>query len=131
MITQTDQRLVPSPSGDGITMFTELTLDVDRERQRQQEKMHVNFLLRALGESAKVVRAPNRNTTFLVDTLKSLTASYKLEGTDADTSEIEFSDYLQFARDLGLDKKGATFGAPRPGAPAGAQWRVRPRRGEL
>ena len=109
VITQIDQRLVPSPSGDGITVFTELTLNVDRERQRQQEKMHVNFLLRALGESAKVVRAPNRNTTFLVDTLKSLTASYKLEWTDADTSEIELSDYLQFARDLGLDKKGATL----------------------
>ena len=78
-------------------------------RQRQHEEMHVNFLLRALGESAKVVRSDSRNTTFLIDTLSSLTASYQLGFTDDDTSASELRDYLAFAKDLGLDTQGATI----------------------
>jgi hypothetical protein len=68
----------------------------------------VHFLLQALGESAKVVAADPRNTEFLIDTLKSLTARYELSFTGDDTSAAELQDYLGFAKELGLDKKGAT-----------------------
>lgn len=106
VITSTEQRLVPSDQG--ITIFTTAELEVERERKRQQETVHVNFLLRALGESAKVVAAEAGNFGYLIDALTSLTARYQLNFTDDDTSEMELTDYLAFAKELGLDKKGAT-----------------------
>jgi hypothetical protein len=112
VITEAEQRLVPSE--DGVTVYTTLALEVGRMRQRQNEEMHVNFLLRALGESAKVVRADSKNASFVIDTLTSLTASYKLGFTDDNTSASELRDYLAFAKDLGLDKQGATLEALEP-----------------
>ena len=112
VITGTEQRLVPSENG--VTVHTEVELGLERERQRKDEQLHVNFLLRALGESANVVRADARNTSFLIDVLTSLSASYKLGFTDDDTSVPEMRDYLGFAGELGLDAHGATFEALDP-----------------
>ncbi|MEO8070557.1 MAG: hypothetical protein ABI652_04085 [Acidobacteriota bacterium] len=108
VITQVEQRRMV-PSADGIAVFTTADVEVDRVRKRQDEQIHVNFLLRALAESAAAVTANAKNTAFLIDTLKSLTATYKLEFTDDDTSLAELNDYLAFARDLGLDAQGATI----------------------
>ena len=112
VITETEQRLVPSDQG--ITVFTTATLGVERQRKRQGEEMHMNFLLRALGESAKVVKSDSRNLAYLIETLSSLTARYELAFTDDDTSEMELQDYLSFAADLGLDAQGATLAELRP-----------------
>lgn len=118
VITETEQRLVPSDQG--ITIFTTATLNVERERKRNDEEMHINFLLRALGESAKVIKSDSRNLGYLIETLSSLTARYELSFTDQDTSEGELRDYLAFAKDLGLDKKGATLDDLRPLLPRAA-----------
>jgi hypothetical protein len=108
VITQSEQRLVAGENG--ITVHTTLDLTVDRKRKRQDETVHVNFLLRALGASKKVVKANAAATSFLVDTLTSLSTSYTQEFTDENTSVEELQDYLAFASELGLDKKGATLG---------------------
>ena len=118
VITETEQRLVPSDQG--ITVFTTATLGVERQRKRQGEEMHMNFLLRALGESAKVVKSDSGNLAYLIETLSSLTARYELAFTDDDTSEMELQDYLSFAADLGLDKEGATIAELRPLLPRAA-----------
>jgi len=107
VITETEQRLVPSDQG--ITVLTTATLEVERQRKRRDEAIHVNFLLRALGESAKVVKSDSATRAYLIDALGSLSARYQLEFTDDDTSEMELLDYLAFAQDLGLDGKGATL----------------------
>jgi hypothetical protein len=89
--------------------------------------MHMNFLLRALGESAKVVKSDSRNLAYLIETLSSLTARYELAFTDDDTSDMELEDYLGFAADLGLDAKGATVAELRrllPRAPNGGFGKV-------
>ena len=101
VITESEQRLVPSEHG--ILVLSTTTLDVGRQRTRQRESMHSNLLLRALGQSAGAVRGDDRTLSYVIDTLTSLTASYDLAFTDEDTSELELEDYLAFARDLGLD----------------------------
>lgn len=112
VITETEQRL--APSADGITIYTTASLQVERMRKRNDEEMHVNFLLRAIGESAGIVRSDERNLAYLIDTLTSLNARYELSFTDLDTSEGELRDYLAFAKDVGLDRKGATFAELSP-----------------
>lgn len=107
VITETEQRLIPSDRG--ITVLTTATLEVQRERKRQDEKMHLNFLLRALGESAKVVRSNESERAYLMDAISSMAATYQLAFTDQDTSELELEDYLAFAADVGLAGKGATL----------------------
>ncbi len=109
VITETEQRLVPSERG--ITVLTTAELGVERDRKRQNEETHLNFLLRALGESAKAVPSNEESTAYLIDSLNSMTARYELSYTDDDTSAAELDDYVAFARDLGLDKKGATLDA--------------------
>ena len=115
VITETEQRLVPS--ADGVTVFTTMQLELTRQRQRQDETRSVNFLLRALGESAGVIPANDADTEFLVDTLTSLTSRYKLDFVDADTSPGELSDYLAFAAETGLDVEGATLEVLEPMMP--------------
>jgi hypothetical protein len=118
VITESEQRLVPSD--EGITVLTTTTLEVGRMRKRQQEEMHVNLLLRALGESANVIKAEDGGFGFAIDALSSLSARYDLAFTDDDTSELELRDYLAFAADVGLDRHGATFEALRPLLPRAA-----------
>ncbi len=118
VITETEQRLIPSDRG--ITILTTADLRLERMRKRQTQEMHMNFLLRALGESAKVVRSDGRTTAYLIEALSSLTARYELNFTDADTTTPELQDYLSFARDLGLDKQGATLESLDPLLPRAA-----------
>ena len=118
VITETEQRVLPSERG--LTVLTTASVEVERERRRRDEAVHVHFLLRALGESAKAVRADGRSLAYLVDTLEGLTADYQLEFTDQDTSAVELRDYLAFARDLGLSGAGATFEELEPLLPRGA-----------
>jgi hypothetical protein len=118
VITEVEQRLVPSDRG--ITVFTTADLQVERMRKRQNEQMHVNFLLRAIGESAKAVKADGRTGSYLIDALNSLTARYELSFTDDDTSATELQDYLAFAKDVGLDSKGATLSVLDPLLPRAA-----------
>lgn len=107
VITETEQRLVPS--AHGITIFTTASLEVERRRKRRDETVHVNFLLRALGESAGVLKSRSGDLAYVVDVLSSLSARYQLSFTDEDTSAIELTDYLAFAQEVGLGPKGATF----------------------
>jgi hypothetical protein len=118
VITETEQRLVPSDQG--ITVLTTAKLELERQRKRQGEEIQMNFLLRALGESAKVVKSDSKTLGYLIDALTSLTARYELAFTDEDTSESELHDYLGFARELGLDTKGATLDELGPLLPRAA-----------
>ena len=112
VITETEQRLVPSDRG--ITVLTTATLEVERERKRQDEKIHLNFLLRAVGESAKVVKSSAGDRAYLIDAVGAMAATYKLAFTDQDTTEMELEDYLAFAKDVGLAGKGATLAGLSP-----------------
>lgn len=118
VITETEQRLIASEQG--ITVLTTASLEVDRKRRRNDEETHVNFLLRALGESAGLLKSDSRNAGYVIDSLSSLTARYQLSFTDADTSRVELEDYLAFAASVGLDGKGATLKEVGPLLPASA-----------
>ncbi|MCU1330673.1 MAG: hypothetical protein JWN34_6043 [Bryobacterales bacterium] len=107
VITSSEQRLVPSDQG--IRIDSTVALETEKERKRRDESTHINFLLRALGESRGVVQAPSTNTAFLIDTLSSLTARYQIEFEDGATTASELNDYLAFARDLGFQNQGATL----------------------
>ena len=118
VITDTEQRLVPSDQG--IMVLTTGSLEVERLRKRNGEQMHVDFLLRALGESKGVIKSDKGTRDYLIDTLNSLTARYQLSFTDTDTSEMELRDGLAFAKDLGMDRQGATLDALQPFLPRAA-----------
>lgn len=118
VITETEQRLVPSEQG--ITVLTTASLELERKRKRNDEETHVHFLLRALGESAGVVKANPRDAGYVIDALSTLTARYQLNFTDDDTSPVELKDYLAFAESVGLDDKGATLEGVAPLLPKNA-----------
>lgn len=107
VITETEQRLVPSD--EGITVYSTASLALERERRRRDESVHVSFLLRALGESAGVVKSSPKDKRYVVDALRSLAIRYQLSFTDEDTSAMELNDYLAFAQELGLGAQGATL----------------------
>ncbi|MGE3507822.1 MAG: hypothetical protein AB7N65_02950, partial [Vicinamibacterales bacterium] len=107
VICETEQRLVASEHG--IRIDTTSALAIERQRQRHDEMVHVNFLLRALGESAGVLKSRPTDRDYVIDALTGLTARYQLAFTDEDTSAMELRDYLAFAAEAGLAAKGATF----------------------
>ena len=107
VITETKQRLVATDRG--ITVLTTADLGIESLKKRKNEETHLNFLLSAIGESASARPSDKGTTSYLIDSLSSMTARYELSFTDDDTSKAELMDYLAFARDLGLDRKGANF----------------------
>lgn len=118
VITESEQRLVPSDRG--VLVLSTTSLDVERRRKRQDETMHTQFLLRALGQSAGVIRADEATQTYVIDSLTALSARYDLAFTDDDTSEVELRDYLAFADDVGLAAQGADVKALLPLLPRAA-----------
>jgi hypothetical protein len=112
VITETKQRLIPS--AHGISVFTQVGLEIERERKKQEEKIHSNFLLRALAESKGVMDTVPGTTGHIMGILTSLISSYQLRFTDDNTSRAELEDCLAFARELGLDKNGATVAGLSP-----------------
>src|SRR6185369_1298295 len=118
VITETEQRMIPTDRG--ITVLTTAELQLERMRKRQKQEIHMNFLLRALGESAKAGKSDGKTTAYLIDALNSLTARYELNFTDDDTSVSELQDYLEFAKELGLDREGATLTSLDPLLPRAA-----------
>ncbi len=115
VITETEQRLIPSDQG--LTVLTTADLTVERRRKRGDEQTHVNFLLRALGESAQALTSGKENSAYFIEALGSTTARYQLSFTDEDTSMAELRDYLAFAADVQLDRQGATLDALKPFLP--------------
>ncbi len=115
VITETEQRLIPSDQG--LTVLTTADLTVERMRKRNDEQTHVNFLLRALGESARALRSERADSAYFIEALESTTARYQLSFTDEDTSTAELRDYLAFAADVQLDAEGATLEALKPFLP--------------
>ena len=109
VVTDASQRLVPSDRGLIVYTTVSLGLDRDRQNRRDRESTHVNFLLQALGQSAGVLASRTPTAQYVVDALNAFTARYELAFTDADTSAAELNDYLAFAKDLGLDRHGATL----------------------
>jgi hypothetical protein len=115
VITETEQRLVPSDQG--LTVLTTADLTLERERKRNGEQTHVNFLLRAMGESARAIKTQSDDTAYFIEALESATARYRLSFTDENTSAAELRDYLAFAADVQLDTQGATLEALIPFLP--------------
>jgi hypothetical protein len=118
VITETEQRLIPSESG--ITVLTTASVEIARARKRRLEEVQASLLLRALGESAGVIAAGEGDRGYVIEALSSLAARYELSFTDEDTSEVELRDYLAFARDVGLDTEGATLEGLAPLLPRAA-----------
>jgi hypothetical protein len=118
VITESEQRLVPSDRG--LLVVSTTTLEIERRRKRQDEAMHAQFLLQALGQSAGVLAADEGTHSYVIDSLTALTARYDLAFTDEDTSEIELRDYLAFASDVGLATQGADLRALLPFLPRAA-----------
>ncbi|MBL8211154.1 MAG: hypothetical protein JNK87_10605, partial [Bryobacterales bacterium] len=93
--------------GDGFTVQSTAELKLDRLRDRQQEATKVAFLLRAIGQSKGVLKGTGAE--FPIEQLTALTARYDVGFADHDTTAEELAGYLDFARELGLDRYGATF----------------------
>jgi hypothetical protein len=107
-------------SGNGVlTVFTNIDMSVDAQRRKRgskgEEAVLSNFLLRFLAETKLSDSSFDKKTQqYVLDVITGMSASYGVTFTDTDTSSAELDDYLRFARELGLDKVGATREALAP-----------------
>jgi hypothetical protein len=102
VLTNVTQRITSDSSGT-VTINTTATLNVSKERQRQNEKMLSNFMIEFIGQS-NGQELDERSSRFLIDTVSSISSSYKLSFSDDHTTQAELRNYLSFADDLGLAK---------------------------
>jgi hypothetical protein len=121
VITNAAQQIRPTGTGQ-LTVFTQLDMtagseEARRRGQREEERMHANFLLRFIGETRVTLtdsRFDDQDMTYLLDVITGWSASYELTLTDSLTTRAELDEYLQFAAELGLDKAGANAEAIAP-----------------
>ena len=100
VLTNVAQRITTDSAGT-ITINTTATLNVAKERQRQNEKTLSNFMIEFIGQS-NGQELDERSARFLIDTVSSISSSYKLSFSDDHTTQAELRNYLSFADDLGL-----------------------------
>jgi hypothetical protein len=111
VITNTEQQIRTEANG-GLSVFTQIDLTAegqhDEKTAKQHKTMYTNFLLRFIGESHGVLEFDKKNQQYLIDTISSMAANYKLSFTNSETTTKDLTSYLSFAKDFDLDKEGAT-----------------------
>lgn len=117
VLLETEQRVVDSGNG-GVIVFTELEFRKEKERKRQKERIYTDFLVRLLGETKSPGKFNKRTHQYLIDSLKGMSASYRILLEDDQTTAEELSYYLAFARDFGLVQAGVDIEAVRPLLPS-------------
>jgi hypothetical protein len=120
IITEAEQRIL---TDDGhLTVVTTMTMQKERERKRNGERVYTNLLLRFIGESRGVLEFDKQNQIYLVDAIKGMSASYDLVFQDPSTTPQELAQYLSFADDFGLaSSDDAAEAALEPLLPTDAQ----------
>jgi hypothetical protein len=108
VITQTDQQIVTGKNG-GLSVYSTVTLNKDRVRQRQDQKTMTNLLFRFIGESHRVLKFDPANQEYLIDAISAASAAYTLSFSDQVTSRNQVQYYLSFADSFGLATQGATL----------------------
>lgn len=113
VIVNTEQQI--RPSGPGLlTVFTTADMTATSEKRRNrgtksEEAVLANFLLRFLAQTQVTDSSFDKATQlYALDVITGMSANYDVSFTDQDTSPAELDDYLLFARELGLDRIGAT-----------------------
>lgn len=120
IITEAEQRILPDEGR--LTVVTTMSMQKERERRRNGERVYTNFLLRFIGESRGVLEFDRENQAYLVDVIKGMSASYELVFQDPDTTPQELAQYLSFADDFGLaSSDDAAEAALEPLLPIDAQ----------
>ncbi|MBL8222441.1 MAG: hypothetical protein JNL62_24600, partial [Bryobacterales bacterium] len=119
VIVNTEQQIRPAPGGL-LNVFTTIDMTAESEKRRNrgtksEEAVLTNFLLRFLAESKVSDSSFDKDTQlYALDVITGMAANYDVAFTDADTSPAELDDYLEFARELGLNTVGATREALAP-----------------
>jgi hypothetical protein len=112
VMVNTEQQI--RDSGHGLlTIFTTADLTAKSERRKRgsksEEAMLANFLLRFLAETKVSDSSFDKDTRlYALDVITGMSAQYSVTFTDTDTSAAELDAYLLFAKQLGLDRVGAT-----------------------
>jgi hypothetical protein len=120
LIIDAEQRIIPDEGQ--LTVVTTMTMQKERERKRNGERIYTNLLLRFIGESRGVLNFDKSNQTYLVDAIKGISSSYELVFQDASTTPQELARYLSFADDFGLaSSDDAAEAALEPLLPMDAQ----------
>jgi hypothetical protein len=119
VIVNTEQQIRHS-GGGLVTVITTMDMTAESERRRNrgsktEEAVLTNFLLRFLADT-KVSDSNFDSETqlYAIDVITRMIASYGVTFTDSDTSPQELDEYLMFAKQLGLDRVGATRVALAP-----------------
>lgn len=120
LITEAEQRILTDEGQ--LTVITTMSMQKERERRRNGERVYTNFLLRFIGESRGVLEFDGENQAYLVDAIKGMAASYELVFQDPSTTPQELAQYLSFADDFGLaSSDDAAEAALAPLLPTDAQ----------
>lgn len=120
IITEAEQRILPDEGG--LTVVTTMSMQKERERKRNGERVYTNLLLRFIGESHGVLEFDRQNQMYLVDAIKGMSANYELVFQDPSTTPQELARYLSFADDFGLaSSDDAAEAALEPLLPTDAQ----------
>jgi len=118
VITDAEQQI--RDAGNGlVNVFTTVDLTAESEQRKRgtksEEVVLSNFLLRVLAETKVTDNKFDKKTMqYAIDVITGMSAQYSVTFTDTDTSPEELDDYLKFARNLGLDRVGATQAALDP-----------------
>ncbi|HWS98947.1 MAG TPA: hypothetical protein VN256_01650 [Pyrinomonadaceae bacterium] len=120
LIVEAEQRIVPQEGQ--LTVITNMSMQKERERKRNGERVYTNLLLRFIGESRGVLDFDKSNQTYLVDAITHFAGSYELVFQDPSTTPNELAQYLSFADDFGLASSDqAAVDAITPFLPTDAQ----------
>ncbi|HEX8456546.1 MAG TPA: hypothetical protein VF656_04420 [Pyrinomonadaceae bacterium] len=120
LITEAEQRILTDEGH--LTVITTMTMQKERERRRNGERVYTHLLLRFIGESRGVLEFDKQNQVYLVDAIKGMTANYEMVFQDPSTTPQELAQYLSFADDFGLaSSDDAAEAALEPLLPTDAQ----------
>ena len=113
MVVNAERQIRPS-AGGMLHVFTTVDMSaghgLTRKTSRHEQEMHSNFTLRFIAE-CRVPTLPDDDRKYLLEVITASTATYKSQLIDSNTTPEKLDRMLSFAKQLGLDARGANVDA--------------------
>ena len=120
VVTKSDQQIRSTPLGM-LNVFTTVELNATHNRGHKtdmhEQQMHSNFILRFLAETNTTItdsKFDAHDRAYVLDVVTGQSAVFSTSLSDSKTTPDKLGHLLDFAQQLGLDKKGATLAALQP-----------------
>jgi len=105
LLTKSQQHIKSEANGM-LTVATDITMELVKEKIKNDKRIYTNMMLAFIGSSWRTAEFVPATQRYLINSITSMSGTYRLMVEDKKTSPTELKEYLDFAGDLHIRPSG-------------------------